>query len=114
MNEFDIFQQEPFRELREKYPERLKKLVVVPGEITEDGLALTASDKERIMKEISVVFHTAANVKFDLPLKTAIITNTKSTMNILALAKEVIIIFLEVLIGCKIFETNPIKNEINF
>lgn len=114
MNEFDIFQQEPFRELREKYPERLKKLVVVPGEITEDGLALTASDKDRIMKEISVVFHTAANVKFDLPLKTAIITNTKSTMNILALAKEVIIIFLEVLIGCKIFETNPIKNEINF
>lgn len=89
MNEFDIFQQEPFRVLREKYPERLKKLVVVPGEITEDGLALIASYKERIINEISVIFHTAANVKFDLPLKTAINTNTKSTMNILALAKQV-------------------------
>ncbi|XP_043501893.1 putative fatty acyl-CoA reductase CG5065 [Polistes fuscatus] len=79
---------EPFRELREKYPERLKKIIAIPGEITIDGLGLTEADKERLLKEISVVFHTAANVKFDLPLKTAVNTNTKSTMNVLALAKQ--------------------------
>lgn len=79
---------EPFRELREKYPERLKKLIVLSGDTTIEGLALNTSDKERIMKEVSVVFHMAANVKFHLSLKTAVNINTKSTMNILALAEE--------------------------
>ncbi|KAI4502949.1 hypothetical protein M0802_001993 [Mischocyttarus mexicanus] len=83
-----IIEGEPFRVLREKYPERLKKLVAIPAEITVDGLGLLDTDKEKLLKEISVVFHTAASVKFDLPLKTAVNTNTKSTMHVLAFAKQ--------------------------
>ncbi|XP_011859795.1 PREDICTED: putative fatty acyl-CoA reductase CG5065 [Vollenhovia emeryi] len=84
-----ILQQEPFRILKEQYPERLKKLVVVPGDITvEDGLALSVADKQRLMNSISVVFHMAANVRFDLSLKSAVRMNTMSITNVLALVKQ--------------------------
>ncbi|KAK2580054.1 hypothetical protein KPH14_012338, partial [Odynerus spinipes] len=83
-----IVEAESFRELREKYPERLKKLVMVSGDTTMDGLALSPSNKEKLLKEVSVLFHMAANVRFDLSLKTAINMNTRGTLNVLALAKQ--------------------------
>lgn len=82
-------QQEPFRVLRERYPERLKKLIVIAGELTVEGLSLSVADKERLTSRVSVVFHMAANVKFDLPLKNAVKTNTMGTVNIVTLAKQV-------------------------
>ncbi|KAL0122075.1 hypothetical protein PUN28_007090 [Cardiocondyla obscurior] len=84
-----ILQQEPFRILKERYPERLKKLVVVFGDITDEGLALNIADKERLISTVSVVFHMAANVRFDLPLKNAVKSNTVSTVNVITLAKQV-------------------------
>ncbi|XP_036147918.1 putative fatty acyl-CoA reductase CG5065 isoform X3 [Monomorium pharaonis] len=81
-------QQEPFRILRERHPERLKKVIVIHGDITIEELALSAEDKERLISKVSVVFHMAANVRFDLPLKTAIKSNTMSTVNIITLAKQ--------------------------
>lgn len=81
-------QQEPFRILREQYPERLKKLIVIVGDTTVEGLSLSVADKERLTSRVSVVFHMAANVRFDLSLKIAVKTNTVGTVNIVALAKQ--------------------------
>ena len=81
-------QQEPFRILREQYPERLMKLIVIHSDITVEELALSIADKERLMN-VSVVFHMAANVRFDMSLKTAIRMNTISTANVVTLAKQV-------------------------
>lgn len=82
-------QQEPFRILREQYPERLKKLIVINGDMIVDGLSLSDADKERLTSKVSVIFNMAANVRFDLPLKVAVKTNTMGTINIVALAKQV-------------------------
>lgn len=82
-------QQEPFRQLREHHPERLKKLSVIPGDVTIEGLDLSPSNRDCLIQQVSVVFHGAANVKFDVPLKDAITMNTKGTANVLALAKQV-------------------------
>lgn len=90
IDEIVNFQQEPFKELRENCPERLKKLLVVSGETTSDGLGLSTSNNELLINEISVIFHMAANVKFDLPLKSAVNFNTRGTFNVLALAKQVV------------------------
>lgn len=81
-------QEEPFRVLREQYPERLKKLIVLVGDTSVKGLSLSADDQQ-VINQVSVVFHMAANVKFDLPLKSAIKINTGGTMNMVALAKQV-------------------------
>ncbi|TGZ57659.1 Fatty acyl-CoA reductase [Temnothorax longispinosus] len=83
-----LLQQEPFRILREQYPERLKKLIVIFGDITVEELALSVADKERLTSRVAVVFHMAASVRFDLPLKNAIKMNTISTINVIALAKQ--------------------------
>lgn len=82
-------QQEPFRILRKQYPERLKKLIVIVGDTTVEGLSLSVTDKERVTSRVSVVFHMAANVRFDLSLKTAVKANTVGTVNVVALAKQV-------------------------
>ncbi|XP_039314069.1 putative fatty acyl-CoA reductase CG5065 [Solenopsis invicta] len=83
-----ILQQEPFRILREQYPERLKKLIVIHGDTIVEELALSAADKDRLTNNVSVIFHMAANVRFDMTLKTAIQTNTMSAANIITLAKQ--------------------------
>ncbi|KAL6257450.1 hypothetical protein P5V15_011021 [Pogonomyrmex californicus] len=83
-----ILQQEPFRILREQYPQRLKKLVVIIGDTTIEELSLSVADKERLINNVSVVFHMAANVRFDLSLKTAVKINTMGTINVVTLAKQ--------------------------
>ena len=65
------------------------KLVVIHSDITIEELALSVADKERLMNNVSVVFHMAANVRFDMSLKTAIRMNTISTANVVTLAKQV-------------------------
>ncbi|KAJ8687688.1 hypothetical protein QAD02_023482 [Eretmocerus hayati] len=83
-----LLQQAPFRQLREKYPERLKKLVVVSGDTTRDGLGIKEEDAEILKKNVTVIVNMAANVRFDLPLKTAVNINTKSAFNVIAFAKQ--------------------------
>nr|XP_012220659.1 PREDICTED: putative fatty acyl-CoA reductase CG5065 [Linepithema humile] len=83
-----ILQQEPFRILREQHPERLKKLIVIVGDTTVEGLSLSTADNKRVTSRVSVIFHMAANVKFDLSLKTAVKENTVGTVNVVTLAKQ--------------------------
>nr|QGV11518.1 FAR6 [Tetrastichus brontispae] len=83
----NLLKEEPFRFLRENQPERLKKLVVVSGDTTSDGLGISAADAENL-KNVSVLINMAANVRFDLALKTAVNMNTRGTANVLAFAKQ--------------------------
>ena len=93
MNQFYyLFQQEPFRPLKENHPERLKKLVVIPGDTTVDGLGISAENTNLLKNNVSVLINMAANVRFDLSLKTAINMNTKGTAFTLAFAKQVIVL----------------------
>ena len=45
------------------------KVIPVAGDILEPGLGLSDSDIEHLSSEVSLVFHSAATVKFDEPLK---------------------------------------------
>lgn len=75
--------------IEEKHPEKLEKIILIPGDTTCKGLALSTADKQRLMDEVSVVFHMAANVKFDLTLKEAVTINTFGTKNVTDLVKQV-------------------------
>lgn len=83
-----LLQQEPFRILAENHPERLKKIIVVNGDTTIEGLGLSLNDKNLLIQEVSVTFHMAANVRFDLPLKTAVNLNTRGTAYVLKVVKQ--------------------------
>ncbi|XP_071053292.1 fatty acyl-CoA reductase 1-like [Onthophagus taurus] len=69
----DIF---TFNDLNEKANEKIE---AVCGDITKEGFDMSLNDREKLVDEVSVVFHIAASVRMDLSLKEAVITNTKST-----------------------------------
>ncbi|XP_031773360.1 putative fatty acyl-CoA reductase CG5065 isoform X1 [Apis florea] len=83
-----MIKENPLKIIKEKYPEKIEKIKLIQGDTTDEHLALSTADKQRLLKEVSVVFHMAANVKFDLTLKQAITINTLGTKNVINLAKK--------------------------
>jgi fatty acyl-CoA reductase len=47
----------------------LQKLIPIEGDITADGLGLKKIDRNTIIDNVSMVFHSAADVTFDTSLK---------------------------------------------
>ncbi|RWS29996.1 fatty acyl-CoA reductase-like protein, partial [Leptotrombidium deliense] len=64
------------------------KLVIVEGDITEPCLGLSEKDKNVLLTEVSVVFHSAASVKFDDPLKECLKFNVLATKSVLELCHQ--------------------------
>ena len=58
-----------FDKLKNEQPDSLKKLVVVEGDIQEPNLGISEEDTARLHNEVSVVYHSAATVKFDEKLR---------------------------------------------
>lgn len=67
--------------------------MVVNGDTTRSGFAMSPEDAGNLKNNVSVFINMAANVRFDLPIKTAINMNTKGTANAIAFAKQVRAIF---------------------
>lgn len=47
----------------------LNKVVVIPGDIVLPGLGISNANIELLSQEVSIVFHSAATVKFDEPMR---------------------------------------------
>lgn len=52
------------------------------------GLGLSASDRELLLRRVDVIFHCAASVRFDDPLRSALLSNTRSALEVARLAAE--------------------------
>lgn len=59
------------------------------GDVTLENLGLSCEDRSLIKKKVSVIFHCAANVRFDQKLKNAVRYNTLGTQRVLQLAEDV-------------------------
>jgi len=44
-------------------------VIPIQGDIASPGLGISESDQEMLANDVSVVFHSAATVKFDEPLR---------------------------------------------
>ena len=77
-----------FDKIRADHPERLKKLRIVKGDVTEESLGLSEDDIKEMANYVSIVFHCAANVRFDQPLKGACNMNTQGTFRALTVAEN--------------------------
>lgn len=76
-----------FDNVRNINPKQLDKIRPVKGDVSIDGLGLNDQDRQELINTINVVFHCAANVRFDQPLKDAVNMNTLGTYRILQLAE---------------------------
>lgn len=78
-----------FVPLRSNNPNALGKLVPIAGDVAELQLGLSSQDMAR-MKNVSIIFHSAASVRFDDSLKYAVFMNTRGTHEILKFAKTLV------------------------
>ena len=64
-----FFLSQCFERVKEYSPEALDKVVAIAGNISDPGLGIGQEDAKTIKENVSVVFHLAATVKFDAPLR---------------------------------------------
>lgn len=60
----------------------------IPGDVSLSDLGMSTKDREKITSEAEIIFHCAATVRFDEPLKKAVLLNVRGTKLMLELAKE--------------------------
>ncbi|CAH2056159.1 unnamed protein product, partial [Iphiclides podalirius] len=77
-----------FDELRKLRVDWEENIYAVQGDISEIKLGIDDYDWEILRKEVNVIFHMAANVRFDVELKAALLSNTRGTREALRLAAD--------------------------
>lgn len=66
----------------------LKKVCAISGDVSLPDLGLSMKDRQMLCHRVGIVFHCAATVRFDEPLKTAVLLNTRGTKLLLDLARH--------------------------
>ncbi|XP_076239560.1 fatty acyl-CoA reductase 1 [Calliopsis andreniformis] len=74
-----------FEKLRRDSPQELNKVIPVAGDVTEHELGISEADQNTLIRFVSVVFHSAATVKFDEALKLSVTINMVGTKQLLNL-----------------------------
>jgi len=70
------------------YPECLKKVTPVQGDIAMDNLGMCDEDWKELCANVTIIIHIAATVKFQEKIKLALKLNIFGVRNIVALAKD--------------------------
>lgn len=84
------------------------KVAPISGDCLKPNLGISESDRNLLQEEVSIVFHVAATVRFDAPLRDAAYINIRSTSDLLDIAKgmknlKVAMIFNQVPSFCTYF-----------
>ncbi|XP_012057002.1 PREDICTED: putative fatty acyl-CoA reductase CG5065 [Atta cephalotes] len=77
-----------FEKLRRDSPGELSKIIPVAGDITEPELGISADDQNMLIRSVSIVFHSAATVKFDEALKLSVTINMLGTKRLVQLCNR--------------------------
>ncbi|KAG8142715.1 putative Fatty acyl-CoA reductase protein [Naja naja] len=77
-----------FDRVREELPNFHEKIKPISAEFTKPNLAISSEDMEEMLSEVNVIFHCAATVRFDEPLKDALLLNVMGTQQLLRLAHQ--------------------------
>lgn len=71
--------------MKKEIPDSLSKINIINGDVT--ALKLGISEEDRIkLKNVSIIYHIAASVRFDDSVQDAIIMNTRGTQELMDLA----------------------------
>ena len=78
-----------FDRIRASHPEYLRKIVALEGDITMENLGMSAQDLERFYEKVNLIFHSAASIRMDEPVRDAINHNTLPTKRLIGMAKNI-------------------------
>ena len=79
----ELFSCEVFKRIRENYPQLMSKVEPVNGNITYPNLGISYDCLQTLKKEIDIVLHSAATIRFDEPLKKALEINLCGTETVI-------------------------------
>ncbi|XP_050540836.1 fatty acyl-CoA reductase wat-like isoform X3 [Daktulosphaira vitifoliae] len=85
-----IFDDRLFMRLKHEQPKFHHKISAFAGDVSLPGLGLSASDRQKLIEEVNIMFHAAATIRFDEHIRVAIDINVLGTREMLKLAKETI------------------------
>uniref|UniRef100_A0A1B0CS61 Fatty acyl-CoA reductase n=2 Tax=Lutzomyia longipalpis TaxID=7200 RepID=A0A1B0CS61_LUTLO len=74
-----------FDTLRRERPNDLNKVIPIYGDITLEKLGISENDQALLCRTVSIVFHSAATVKFDEKLKLSVAINMLGTKRLVEL-----------------------------
>ncbi|XP_045508563.1 putative fatty acyl-CoA reductase CG5065 [Colias croceus] len=86
----ELTQSPLFETLRRDRPHELNKIVPIVGDITEPQLGISNADQDMLCREVSIVFHSAATVKFDEKLKLSVTINMLGTQQLVQLCHRML------------------------
>ncbi|XP_048264956.1 fatty acyl-CoA reductase wat isoform X2 [Bombus terrestris] len=85
----EIFDDPLFGKVKEKQPKFRHQIVAIAGDCGQPGLGISPADRQTITREVSIVFHVAATVRFDEKMKLAVPINVRSPKDVMDLCKEI-------------------------
>lgn len=106
----ELFNSPLYDSLRQNQPDFAQRIVPIEGDITESKLGISDSDRQRLINEVNVVFHTAATVKFDEQLKLSITINVMGTKQLIELSRQML--SLEVFVHVSTAYCNCDRNDL--
>lgn len=77
-----------FEQVRRDRPGVMAKIIPVAGDVTMDALGLSQSDLDQLCENVSVVFNSAATVRFDEDLRTAVEMNVKGPLRLIGICRK--------------------------
>ncbi|XP_014210801.1 fatty acyl-CoA reductase wat-like [Copidosoma floridanum] len=84
----ELFDDPLFAKLKEEHPKFRHQIISVSGDCSLPGLGMSPAERALLVREVSIVFHVAATVRFDEKLKLAVSINVQSPRDIMSLCKE--------------------------
>lgn len=79
-----------FDRIRRECPSAFSKIIPVMGDVSQPDLGLSEQDRLMLTQKVNIVFHGAATVKFNEPLKVAMNLNTRGTERVIELCTGMI------------------------
>ena len=74
--------------MKKLHPDYKRKLIAINGDLTESELGISQSDRETLVNNVNIVYHSAATVRFDEPMKVAVNMNIIGVKKIIDLCKQ--------------------------
>ncbi|XP_012264094.2 putative fatty acyl-CoA reductase CG8306 [Athalia rosae] len=79
-----------FETLKEKgSSDALQKLIGVAGDVGEEGLGLSAADRQTLINNVQIVVHSAATLDFEATMRPTVNINLLGTRRVVQLCKEI-------------------------
>jgi len=76
-----------FHLVRDK-PELLAKVTAVAGDLSEEGLGLSAADAQTLIDNVKILIHAAADIRLEAPIQETMRANYVGTQRVLKLALQ--------------------------